>query len=47
MMLLVAMGIGVLAFDATEDQHTDLMALIDLLGGVVGWIALGWRRRQP
>ena len=46
-MLLVAIGIGLLAFEPTEDQHSELMALIDVLCGVVGWIALWWRRRWP
>ena len=46
-MLLVAIGIGVLVFSSSEDQHGELASLIDLVSGVIGWIALWWRRRWP
>jgi signal transduction histidine kinase len=45
--LLIAIGIGVLVFGPSEDQHSELGALIDLVSGVIGWIALWWRRRWP
>ena len=46
-MLLIAIGIGVAVFSPTEDQHSDFGALIDVVFGVIGWIALWWRRRWP
>jgi signal transduction histidine kinase len=44
---LLAIGIGLLAFSPTKDQHGDLTSLIDVACGVIGWIALWWRRRWP
>jgi signal transduction histidine kinase len=44
---LLAIGIGLLAFSPTKDQHGDLTSLIDVASGVIGWIALWWRRRWP
>jgi signal transduction histidine kinase len=44
---LVAIGIGVLVFGPSEDQHSELGALLDLVAGVTGVLALWWRRRWP
>jgi signal transduction histidine kinase len=44
---LLAVGIGLLVYSSSEDQHGDLAALIDVASGVIGWIALWWRRRWP
>src|SRR5262245_48982538 len=46
-MFLVAVGLGVYIFSASEDQHSELGSLIDLVAGVIGWAALWWRRRWP
>src|ERR1044072_6073763 len=46
-LLLIAIGIGIAAFGPTEDEHSELGALIDVVSGVIGWIALWWRRRWP
>jgi signal transduction histidine kinase len=46
-LLLIAIGIGVLVFSSSEDQHGDVASLIDVVSGVIGWIALWWRRRWP
>jgi signal transduction histidine kinase len=44
---LLAIAIGIAIFGPTEDQHSELGALIDLVAGVAGLIALWWRRRFP
>jgi signal transduction histidine kinase len=46
-LMLIAIGIGVIVFSPSEDQHSELGSLIDLVAGVIGWIALWWRRRWP
>src|SRR3954464_3502918 len=46
-LFLVAIAIGTLAFGSSEDQHSELGALIDVVAGAIGWIALWWRRRRP
>ena len=46
-MLLIAIAIGIAVFSPTEDQHSDVGALVDVVFGVIGWIALWWRRRWP
>jgi signal transduction histidine kinase len=44
---LLAIGFGLVVYSSTEDQHGDLAALIDVACGVIGWVALWWRRRWP
>jgi len=46
-MFLLAIGIGALVYSSSEDQHGDLARLADVAFGLVGWIALWWRRRWP
>ncbi len=44
---LLAIGIGLAVYSSSEDQHGELASLIDVAAGVIGWIALWWRRRWP
>ena len=47
--LMVAdrVGIGCLVFADTEAEHSERMAFVDVILGVVALVALWWRRRHP
>jgi signal transduction histidine kinase len=46
-LFLLAAGIGGVVYGASQDEHSDLGTLFDVAAGVIGWIALWWRRRRP
>ena len=46
-MVLVAIGVGMVVFADSESAHSEGMAFLDVILGVVALIALWWRRRYP
>src|SRR3954452_17778594 len=46
-MTLLAVAIGVFVYGSSEDQHSDLQDLLDLVFGVIAVVSLWWRRRWP
>ncbi|WP_199223816.1 sensor histidine kinase [Paraconexibacter algicola] len=49
LLIVLALGFGLftLAVDAPWKRHGDLVAALDVLGGVVALVALWWRTRYP
>ena len=46
-MVLVAIGVGLLVFAESEAEHSEAMAFVDVLLGLAALAALWWRRSHP
>ncbi|WP_298324222.1 histidine kinase [Haloactinopolyspora sp.] len=45
---VLAVGIGLAAYDnAMQNEPPEVVAMLDLIVGALGWVALWWRRRWP
>jgi signal transduction histidine kinase len=47
LMLLIALGLSAAVLGETEDSHSESLMAVDLLLGVVCFVALWWRRSHP
>jgi signal transduction histidine kinase len=47
LMYVIAVTVGALALADTWEEHGDVMAAVDIVLGVIGLVALWWRRSHP